>query len=190
MTTTDSAQALDELRQVIADQMRAICAKDLDRLMSHYATEVVVFNVKPPLLTNGTAAWRRAWETDRPYLPDSFRTEMRDLSLAVRGREPLAKPATARRVSVEARAGASRRPRYRGNGRGSGDTRWSDRCSRGRWFSLHHSCVNGLRGNPGLVSPGSHPLVHGIENREAPRVNRGTACLCPSPLARASRTDV
>ncbi len=49
MTTTESAQARDEaqLRQFIADQMSAICAKDLGRLMNHYAANVVVFDSKP-----------------------------------------------------------------------------------------------------------------------------------------------
>ncbi|HLJ61620.1 MAG TPA: hypothetical protein VKZ50_17995 [bacterium] len=34
--TAESAKALDELRQPITDQIRAICEKDLDRLMNHY----------------------------------------------------------------------------------------------------------------------------------------------------------
>ncbi|MCA1852834.1 MAG: DUF1428 family protein [Beggiatoa sp.] len=33
-----------------------ICAKDLDRLMNHYATDVVVFEVKPPFQTKGADA--------------------------------------------------------------------------------------------------------------------------------------
>lgn len=57
MTATESAQARGEtrLQQLIADQMSAICAKDLDRLMSHYAVDVVVFDVKP----KGADAWQR-----------------------------------------------------------------------------------------------------------------------------------
>ena len=87
MTTPASAQARDEaqLRQLITDQMSAIGAKDLDRLMTHYAAEVVIFDVKPPFQTTGAEAWRRTWEACLPYFPDSFQTEMRDLSLTVSG---------------------------------------------------------------------------------------------------------
>jgi ketosteroid isomerase-like protein len=87
MTTTESAQVHDEaqLRQLIADQLSAIGAKDLDRLMHHYAADVVVFDVKPPFQTTGAEAWRRTWEASLPYFPDAFQTEMRDLSLTVSG---------------------------------------------------------------------------------------------------------
>jgi ketosteroid isomerase-like protein len=87
MTTPESPQTRDEaqLRKLIADQMSAIGAKDLDRLMNHYAADVVVFDVKPPFLTIGAEAWRRTWEASLPYFPESFHTEMRDLSLTVSG---------------------------------------------------------------------------------------------------------
>lgn len=92
MTKTESAQARDEaqLRQLIADQMSAICAKDVDRIMNHYAAETIVFDVKPPFQTRGADAWRRTWEACLPYFPDSFQTEMRDLSLTVSGDVALA----------------------------------------------------------------------------------------------------
>jgi ketosteroid isomerase-like protein len=87
MTTPESAHARDEaqLRHLIADQMSAIGAKDLDRLMTHYAAGAVVFDVKPPFQTNGADAWRRTWEACLPYLPASFQIEMRDLSLTASG---------------------------------------------------------------------------------------------------------
>lgn len=87
MTTTEGAQARDEaqLRQLIEDQASAIGAKDMDRLMTYYAPDVVVFDAKTPFQTRGTGAWRRTWEECLPYFPDSFRTELRDLSLNVSG---------------------------------------------------------------------------------------------------------
>jgi hypothetical protein len=58
MTTTGSTQARDaaQLRQLIDDQMSAICAKGLDRIMNPYAADVVVFDVKPPFQTKGADA--------------------------------------------------------------------------------------------------------------------------------------
>jgi ketosteroid isomerase-like protein len=92
MTTPESGQARDEaqLRHLIADQMSAIGAKNLDRLMHHYAADVVVFDVKPPFQTTGAEAWRRTWEASLPYVPDAFQTEMRDLRLTVSGDVALA----------------------------------------------------------------------------------------------------
>ena len=87
MPTTESSHASNEaeLRRLIADQMSAISARDVDRIMSFYAAEVVVFDVKPPFQTVGSKAWRRTWEECLPYLPASFRTETRDLRLTVNG---------------------------------------------------------------------------------------------------------
>lgn len=46
-TATRDDEAL--IRNLIADLMTAICAKDVDRLMAHDAPELVTFDVKPPL---------------------------------------------------------------------------------------------------------------------------------------------
>jgi ketosteroid isomerase-like protein len=77
-TTPESAQARDDaqLRHRIADQMSTIGAKDLDRLMTHYTAEVVVFDVKLPFQTTGAEPCRRTWEACLPYFPASFQTEM------------------------------------------------------------------------------------------------------------------
>jgi uncharacterized protein (TIGR02246 family) len=87
MTTTQTAPARDEaqLRQLIAEQLNADCAKDLDRVMSLYAPDFVVFDVKPPLQLRGADAFRRMWEACMPCFPDGFRAETRDLSVTVGG---------------------------------------------------------------------------------------------------------
>jgi ketosteroid isomerase-like protein len=48
-------QRIDELAQAIRD-------KDIDRLMTFYARDVVVFDVRPPLDTCGTDAYRQNFE--------------------------------------------------------------------------------------------------------------------------------
>src|SRR5437764_9174667 len=67
VSTTESTLARDEaeIRHLIADQMSAICTKDVARIMSPYAAEFIAYNVKPPLQIQGTDAWRRVWETCR-----------------------------------------------------------------------------------------------------------------------------
>jgi len=56
-----------------------------DRIMSFYASDAVVFNVKPPFQTRGAKDWRREWETALAHFPASFGIETRDLMIAVSG---------------------------------------------------------------------------------------------------------
>ncbi len=67
--TTKTQQDEAQIRQLIADQMQAICGKDLDRLMNHYAADAVMFDVKPPFQTKGVDAFRRMWEGASALLP-------------------------------------------------------------------------------------------------------------------------
>jgi uncharacterized protein (TIGR02246 family) len=85
--TPEPTKAHDEaqLEQLIAEQMSAIRAKDLDRIMDSYSPDVVVFDVKPPLQIRGADAFRWMWEVCLRYFAASFQTEIRDLSLTVSG---------------------------------------------------------------------------------------------------------
>ncbi len=72
-----------QIRQLIADQQRAICTKDVDQIMSRYATEIIIFDVKPPFQAQGKEAVRQMWEDCLPYFPDTFEIETRDLNVNV-----------------------------------------------------------------------------------------------------------
>jgi ketosteroid isomerase-like protein len=72
-----------EVLRIIADQQKAVCAKDVDRIMSHYAAEFCVFNVKPPIQIREAAEWRRVWETSLAHFPASFGMETRDVSITM-----------------------------------------------------------------------------------------------------------
>jgi ketosteroid isomerase-like protein len=72
-----------QVRQLIANQQRAICSKNVDQIMARYADEIVLFDVKPPFQTQGKDAVRRVWEESLPYFPDAFEMETRDLTIAV-----------------------------------------------------------------------------------------------------------
>jgi ketosteroid isomerase-like protein len=41
------------IRQLIADQVKAVCALELDAIMEPYAPDVVLFDVKPPFRLAG-----------------------------------------------------------------------------------------------------------------------------------------
>jgi ketosteroid isomerase-like protein len=54
VTTTDA-----EIRTYLATRVEAMQAKDIDRLMSFFAPEIVYYDVVPPLQFTGTDAVRR-----------------------------------------------------------------------------------------------------------------------------------
>lgn len=85
--TAEGTAAHDEthIRQLIKDWTAAQCAKDIEGMMSHYADDVSVFGLTPPLLTQGAASWRRVWQERLPHFPAGFQIEMRDLQVMVSG---------------------------------------------------------------------------------------------------------
>jgi ketosteroid isomerase-like protein len=53
--TIAEAQAVDEIRRVLDARLAALRTKDAERLVAHYATEVVKFDLAPPLAHTGPA---------------------------------------------------------------------------------------------------------------------------------------
>jgi len=74
-----------ELRRVIAEQQRAICQKNIQRIMAGYAEEAVVFNVKPPFQIRDKRAWRHQWESSLAHFPASFGSETKDVKIIANG---------------------------------------------------------------------------------------------------------
>jgi ketosteroid isomerase-like protein len=74
-----------EIRKVIADFMAALCAKDVKRMLSHYAAGLIAFDVKPPFQTKGAVAWKHTWEACIGYFPPSFQVRIQDLTIHVSG---------------------------------------------------------------------------------------------------------
>lgn len=77
--TSDKA----EVRKVINEFYAALCKKDVNSMMSHYAPDVIVYDVKPPFQTKGAVAWRHTWEACMPYFPepDCFEIEIKDITI-------------------------------------------------------------------------------------------------------------
>jgi ketosteroid isomerase-like protein len=74
-----------EVKKVITDFMEALCKKNLKDMLSHYANELIVYDVKPPFQTKGAIAWKHTWEACIDYFPAVFGTEIRDLHVHVSG---------------------------------------------------------------------------------------------------------
>ncbi|MDD5577715.1 MAG: SgcJ/EcaC family oxidoreductase [Methylobacter sp.] len=81
--TTHSNKAIDEasIRELIDNWANAFQAKDINKLMAHYAPEIVVFDIQPPLEYRGTDAYRKNWEEWLPSFQGLIEYEIRDLSI-------------------------------------------------------------------------------------------------------------
>jgi ketosteroid isomerase-like protein len=57
MTSTQSQDAT-RIRQLIEDWRKALAARDLDRMLAQYASDIVFFDAVPPYQHLGTDAYR------------------------------------------------------------------------------------------------------------------------------------
>ena len=78
---TENAKARDEaqIRALVDDWAEALRAKDVDRVMAHYARHSVTFDLAPPLISTGAdaeglQAWFSTW-------PGPLSYEIRDLNI-------------------------------------------------------------------------------------------------------------
>jgi ketosteroid isomerase-like protein len=73
------------IRTLIEDKDRALRAKDLEGVLTHYDADLVFFDLKPRVRIEGSRGLRRVWQACMPHLPESFRIETRDLVITVAG---------------------------------------------------------------------------------------------------------
>lgn len=84
-TPQEPSSAEDEIRDLIDEWRRALCAKDLKGMLAQYAPEVLFYDVTPPYKHEGVEAYERAWKACFPYLPERMGSELQDLKIIVRG---------------------------------------------------------------------------------------------------------
>ena len=73
------------IRQRVGDLVKAICAKDIDGVMSFYAPDVVSFDITPPLRYVGADRKRRAWQEAFAALSGPIAYDVRDLNVTTQG---------------------------------------------------------------------------------------------------------
>lgn len=73
------------IRQLVEDWATAIGAKDVDRAVSHYAPDVVSFDLTPPLQYTGADAIRQGLAQWFPTWVGPIGYEIRDLIITVGG---------------------------------------------------------------------------------------------------------
>ncbi len=81
--TAASGQGDDEaqIRALIDDWAKAVRAKDTDAVMSHYAADIVTFDLAPPLQYAGAEALKKSLEAWFPTFRGPVGYEIRDLSI-------------------------------------------------------------------------------------------------------------
>jgi uncharacterized protein (TIGR02246 family) len=83
MTVKDSkASGQAQIRQLIDRWAEALRAKDVSAVMSHYATDIVAFDLAPPLQYRGADVYRKNWEAWFPTFRGPIGYEIRDLNIA------------------------------------------------------------------------------------------------------------
>lgn len=78
----NSSEREQEIRDVIEQWRSALEARDLDRMMTDYIPDVILYDAIPPYKSVGVTAIRQAWESCMPHLPD-FKSVHRDLTVTV-----------------------------------------------------------------------------------------------------------
>jgi ketosteroid isomerase-like protein len=71
----------EEVQKVIESFFAALSSHDIKRMMSHYAPDVVIFDVKLPFQNKGAITLKHTWEAALPFFPKVFGVEIRDLSI-------------------------------------------------------------------------------------------------------------
>jgi ketosteroid isomerase-like protein len=81
--TTQNNKATDEIliRELLDNWTNVLRAKHINKLMAHYAPDIVVFDIQPPLEYRGADAYRKNWEEWLPSFQGPIGYEIRDLSI-------------------------------------------------------------------------------------------------------------
>jgi uncharacterized protein (TIGR02246 family) len=74
-----------EILRLIDDWVKAVRAKDIDRIISHYAPNVLSFDLAPPLQYEGSEAYRKNWEDWFTTFQGPVGYEIHDLSIIAGG---------------------------------------------------------------------------------------------------------
>jgi uncharacterized protein (TIGR02246 family) len=70
-----------EIRKLIDDWATAFRAKDVERIMSFYAQDIVAYDIVPPLQYAGAEEYRKDWETMLAMCDGPLGYETRDMKI-------------------------------------------------------------------------------------------------------------
>jgi uncharacterized protein (TIGR02246 family) len=82
--TTTPTREDARIRERMDALAQALRAKDINALMTHYAPDMVTFDLRPPLQVQGADAYRRNFEAWFASVQGPIEYEIRDLRITVR----------------------------------------------------------------------------------------------------------
>jgi len=83
MKTANAADEEVQLRKLIEDWAEAVRDKDVDRYVSHYARNILLFDLAPPLEYSGTDALRKSLEEWFPTFDGGIGFEIHRLQISI-----------------------------------------------------------------------------------------------------------
>ena len=57
----------EQIRQLIENWAAAVRQKDIDKVLEHHASDMIMFDVPPPFQSTGIDAYRKTWDTFYKY---------------------------------------------------------------------------------------------------------------------------
>lgn len=84
-SATSKSNEEAQIRQTIENWVDALRAKDVDRMMSNYTPDILVFGVTPPLQYKGATEYRKKWQEMFDSIKGAIGYEVRDLTITTRG---------------------------------------------------------------------------------------------------------
>jgi uncharacterized protein (TIGR02246 family) len=79
------ATAQDEIRDLLESWREAAKAKDVERVVSHYAREILAFDAIAQLQFKGRDAYKQHWQACMSMCPGAMIFEIHDLDIATQG---------------------------------------------------------------------------------------------------------
>jgi uncharacterized protein (TIGR02246 family) len=82
---TSDVTAEAEIRERLDSWLHAVCAKDLDAIVSHYAPDIVAFDAIAQLQFKGVDAYKKHWQACLDMCPGPLKMEFHQLSITASG---------------------------------------------------------------------------------------------------------
>ena len=71
----------NEVRKLLEQWARATRNGRLDEVLKHHSSDVLIYDVLPPMKYEGAAAYRRSWDDWQPNTQGEAQFELKDLSV-------------------------------------------------------------------------------------------------------------
>jgi len=69
------------IRELVESWARAVRAKDLDGILANHSTDILMFDVPPPLQSKGIEAYKKTWELFFSWSNDPVVFDIKDMDI-------------------------------------------------------------------------------------------------------------